>query len=88
MVIIVYVDVLHLVCLVQELHVFVEVDRALTLNRVLHVQVVALLKQYRRKVNGHAIVNREDAHVILDHFWLNAVLHVVVHRIAHVLRHS
>lgn len=87
MVIIVYVDILHLVCFMQELHVLIEVDRTLTLNRVLHIQVVAFLKQNRREVNWHAIMDRVDAHIVLNHTGLYAVLHVVVDRIAHVLRH-
>ena len=70
----------------KELHVLVELDLAVPLNRVLHLQGIARLKQYRRVVDELTVQDRVDTHHVFVDLGLNLVRNVVIYGVTHILR--
>ena len=69
----------------QKLHIFVEFDLAIALNRVLYLESVARFEQYRRVIDKLAIQHRIDAHYVFVDLRLDLVRDVVIDGVSHVL---
>ena len=70
----------------EELHVLVELDLSVALNGVLHLEGVAGLEQNGRVIDELPVEHGVHAHHVLVNLRLDLVRHVVVDRVAHVLR--
>ena len=84
-ILIIYIDIVDLVSLMQELHVLVEAHKSDLLDRHLHVKIIAFLKEDRRAVNRDPIVDWNDSNVVFEDLGLDVVRGVVVDRVTHVL---
>ena len=74
-----------LVCLMKELHIFIEVYPSISLYCVLDIECISWLKKYRGIINELAIQNGVNPDNIFVDLRLDLVWYIIVYRIFHIL---
>ena len=87
MILVINIHILAFIGLMQELHIFIEINKTNSLNSVFDLKIISFFEQNWRILNRYSIVNWECSNIIFYHFGIYIMSFIVINRVSHVFWH-